>query len=284
MAATLRKAVTKNDEVGEQLQKLQTWLDVHARDILDECDDILHVRTQLVYTIGAQGLLDGHPERWTTVQQLLYLVKKHAFALRDNHPIGLTIDNDTSECFPMIRIIDAAVGEMLVSRLVKDVMEGSLPAFPFREANAGLRAAICDFISVVGIAPSNVKSVRCAYCDRQREWNVLLHLRGLLAYGILLYTLTERRWRVHYGLALDRTMLAVPYRAKDVPDLRADFEHPDVTIVLTCLSYYYTGLTGRQLLSCFERLPRSEDGQREYDRWIQDCPSRTPGVHSEKIS
>lgn len=36
--------------------------------------------------------------------------------------------------------------------------------------------------------------------------------------------------------------MAVPYKAKDVPDQRADFGHVDVAISLTCLNYYYSGL------------------------------------------
>jgi hypothetical protein len=45
------------------------------------------------------------------------------------------------------------------------------------------------------------------------------------------------------GLDLSRTMLSVPYRAKDSPAARAKFSHPDATVVLTYLSYYYSGLS-----------------------------------------
>lgn len=36
--------------------------------------------------------------------------------------------------------------------------------------------------------------------------------------------------------------MVVPYKAKDIPNPRADFGHPDVAIGLTCLNYYYSGL------------------------------------------
>jgi hypothetical protein len=60
-----------------------------------------------------------------------------------------------------------------------------------------------------------------------------------------------------------------------VPSLRAEFGHPDVAIALTCLSYYYDGLTKDQLHLCFDLLAKLDDGKTEYDHWVeleQDIP------------
>jgi hypothetical protein len=54
-----------------------------------------------------------------------------------------------------------------------------------------------------------------------------------------------------------------------VPSLRAEFGHPDVAIALTCLSYYYDGLTKDQLLLCFDLLAKLDDGGTEYDHWVE---------------
>lgn len=94
----------------------------------------------------------------------------------------------------------------------------------------------------------------------------LLLLKGLIAGGALVFALQQKRWRVNYGLDLSRTMLAVPYRAKDNPATRAEFSHPDATIVLTCLSYYYGGLSEEQLHSAFGELLLSDHAQEEYKR------------------
>ena len=104
-------------------------------------------------------------------------------------------------------------------------------------------------------------------------WAGLLLLRGLFANGILLFAFSERRWRVDYGLAPTRTMLAVPYRAKDVPAQRAEFGHPDIVIILTCLSYYYGGLNEEQLELCFGILFKQHDACLEYDLWVRACPA-----------
>jgi hypothetical protein len=44
---------------AEDMLRTQLWLDNHTRDILDESDEILHVRYQLVYTVGLQRSLQG---------------------------------------------------------------------------------------------------------------------------------------------------------------------------------------------------------------------------------
>jgi hypothetical protein len=54
-----------------------------------------------------------------------------------------------------------------------------------------------------------------------------------------------------------------------VPSLRAEFGHPDVAIALTCLSYYYGGLTKEQLLLCFDLLAKLDDPEMEYDHWVE---------------
>jgi hypothetical protein len=58
--------------------------------------------------------------------------------------------------------------------------------------------------------------------------------------------------------------------------LRAEFAHPDVAITLTCLSYYYGGLTKDQVLACFDLLAKLDNPAMEYDHWVesgQDIPS-----------
>ena len=54
-----------------------------------------------------------------------------------------------------------------------------------------------------------------------------------------------------------------------MPSLRAEFGHPDVAIALTCLSYYYGGLTKDQLLLCFDLLAKLDDGEAEYHHWVE---------------
>ncbi|CAF5038438.1 unnamed protein product, partial [Rotaria socialis] len=57
---------------------VQRWLKNYARDVLDESDEILHVKYQLIYTVGGQQQVDAGEERWKTIQSILNLVKQHA--------------------------------------------------------------------------------------------------------------------------------------------------------------------------------------------------------------
>ena len=50
--------------------------------------------------------------------------------------------------------------------------------------------------------------------------------------------------------------------------MRAEFGHPDVAIALTCLSYYYQGLTETQLDQCFDLLNKQDDPRLEYEKWV----------------
>jgi hypothetical protein len=74
--------------------------------------------------------------------------------------------------------------------------------------------------------------------------------------------------------------------SQDVPSLRAEFGHPDVAIALTCLSYYYGGLTKDKLLLCFDILAKLDDGEAEYAHWVESgqgfpVPQQLDGVNME---
>ena len=54
-----------------------------------------------------------------------------------------------------------------------------------------------------------------------------------------------------------------------MPSLRGEFGHPDVAIALTCLSYYYGGLTKEQVVQCFDLLIKLDNPDMEYDQWVE---------------
>lgn len=86
-----------------------------------------------------------------------------------------------------------------------------------------------------------------------------------------MFVLKEKRWSVNYGLHPARCLMVVTYRAKGVPAASAEFAHPDIQILLTCLSYYYTGITYDQFCRCFKILAKSDEPASEYETWIAGC-------------
>lgn len=69
---------------------------------------------------------------------------------------------------------------------------------------------------------------------------------------------------VDYGLHPLCCLMAVLFWAKGVLSDNAEFGHPDVAVALTCLSYYYEGLTQDQVCHCFSLLAKENDPLAEY--------------------
>ncbi|KEP48081.1 putative kinase-(PK-like) protein [Rhizoctonia solani 123E] len=256
--------------VAKSLRDMQNWLKDHSRDILDESDEILHVRYQLVYTAGEQQPLDDHPDRWTTTQQLLHLAATHVKRLQQKHPDSLLYRKKEHGQFPTVRIMPdcpVEVEKKLISAIAVDVQDGRLLNLNCDRLHPSARNILFQFFTDDSLPYSSYELLKGG-CD-SAIWKGLLLIRGLLASGILAFALKCKHHRVDYGLDLNRTLLAVPYRAKDLPSLRAEFGHPDVAVVLTCLSYYYQGLTEQQLDLCFELLYKLDNPSLEYEQWVQ---------------
>ncbi|KAI9441022.1 hypothetical protein H4582DRAFT_1811232 [Lactarius indigo] len=259
----------KKLSVANELQALQGWLARVSRDVLDESDEILHVRYQLVYTAGEQMPIEDHPNRWSTTQQVFSRLRAHAAQLHASFPQMFELDQ-TQNGFPTMRILNQEVSRQISSLIADDALGGAISTLSLAVLSPSIREATRRFITQKDVYVEDHQLIR-SHCSGTSLWSGILLLRGLLVdgEGILGYILKERRWRVDYGLDPSRTLLAVPYRAKDVPSLRAEFGHPDVAIALTCLSYYYGGLTKPQVLQCFDLLTKLDNPDMEYDQWVE---------------
>ncbi|KAJ7272609.1 hypothetical protein B0H12DRAFT_1007977 [Mycena haematopus] len=263
---------SESDEETRLLREAQSWLDSAARDILDESDEILNVRYQLIYTVGTSKPPDGRPWRWQITQAVFSLLQTVA----KNDPEGLEISAAEQTCqFPVTRILTSQGGQCLLDSMVRKIVfeDGLQEWISFRNYSDADKAMVWRYLQRVAVSAMDEEALRDISGDR---FGQLLLLRGLFAHGILNLSLREKRWRVDYGLDDRRTMLAVPYRAKDSPAARAEFGHPDMIIVLTCLSYYYSGLTDSQLNTSFKLLLNSDDPDTQYEFWvkgIQDLPA-----------
>ena len=206
-----------NDErrsVAQELVVLQHWLAKFSRDVLDESDELLHVRYQLVYTTGEQMPVDDHPNRWTTIQQVLGRLQTHAVKLRATFPKMIAIDTILNG-FSIIRILDPAIFNNISSLIVNDALKGGISNLPLRVLPSVIRRAARRFM-LQRDSSNEDRDLIHSHCAGTTLFKGILLLRGLLmeGEGILGYVLKERRWRVDYGLDPGRTLLAVPYRAK----------------------------------------------------------------------
>ena len=271
---------------GQSILKAHRDFESVSRDIVDESDENFSVKFELIYTMGAQRQVEMSPDRWVIIQELLDILKDIARDIdKDDHDIaqGLLFDEKLGTGrFPTIRILEESTGDQLIKKLGDYVCRKGLKGFPIQHQRKRMRRAVLDYILNRKPSPDAVAMVEGAgtgFFSEHGTKQALLLLRGLLSQGVLSFALGQKRFRVNYGLAPDRrpaTRLAVPYRAKDMPAPRSEFSHPDVIIVLTCLSYYYRGLEDPELETCLELLSRSDQADQEYSRWAVAAPQLAP--------
>jgi hypothetical protein len=248
----------------------QDWLYANSRDILDESDEILSVRFELIYTMGMQRAIDFSPERWIITEHVLRCLGEIAHEVVKSYPHGLEVAPSQAGRFPRVRILQPIAGDEILERVAQKLCEDGLPGLPLWRLPG--RAAVLRFLTDPALSAAAMQALQESALVSESTRSGLLLLRGLFACGVLRFALEQKRWRVNYGLVPSRTMLSVPYRAKDNPAARAEFSHPDATVVLTCLSYYYAGLSGQQIHASFEALLQSDHAQAEYELWVVDAP------------
>jgi hypothetical protein len=182
--------------------------------VLDESDEILHVRYQLIYTSGEQMPVDDHPNRWTITQQVFGRLQAHAESLRAEFPKKFEMDS-TPKGFPIIRVLDSEVSWKISSLIIEDALRGGISPLPLGVLPLEVREAARRFMRHKTFSDGD-RELIYSKCKGTMMLKGILLLRGLLmdVEGILGYVLKERRWRVDYGLDPGRTLLAVPYRAK----------------------------------------------------------------------
>jgi hypothetical protein len=80
---------------------------------------------------------------------------------------------------------------------------------------------------------------------------------------------------VNYGVneVTKYLLQAVPFLAKDIPSERSQYAKIDMAIVLTTLSYYYSGLDQSNLDLSFKRLISLPEGASIYHSWVDYFPS-----------
>ncbi|KLU92347.1 hypothetical protein MAPG_11293 [Magnaporthiopsis poae ATCC 64411] len=261
-------------DLAAQMFKFELWLERQSRDVLDECDFTLSVKTQLNYPGGSQTAVDGQPFRWQVAEALLALVTDHVPTLRQKHPLGVDV-LERPGSFPIVRFLRREAEEATVQLIIDSICGGrcayirpteSALASPQGPHITSIRRLFTEEAFDHGVFAQAVSAFEDQQTSRQR----LLVIRGLLINKILI-TCLGKRWNVQYGLHPRRDPLAVPFEAKGTPSEHAEFGHPDVAILLTYLAFYYQGLTQQQLLQGLQHLLQSADPSQEYEAWTVGC-------------
>ena len=218
-------------------------------------------------------MVDGHPDRWKLVQDLLKLVKVHLEPLRRRFPRDIEVIERSRGTFPTIYLLTPQVKDALMQLLTDSVVRGEGGILPIEGCSLDELACVNSFLREAQFPKATALKIAGVFKENADARQRLLLLRGLLIHKILLLGLSKR-WNVQYGIDTRRDPIAVPYKAKGIASDQAEFGHPDVSIILTCLSFYYSGLSFLQFQQALSQLIKADDEPvREYDSWIQDLPS-----------
>ncbi|KAJ9617111.1 hypothetical protein H2200_000832 [Cladophialophora chaetospira] len=253
--------------LAQELIELQAWLDCNSRDILDESDALLNTKYELVYTSGEANLLSNAPDRWNVALDMLALIQQNATALHTAEPTSLEVYSRGRGHFPHFRVLDDDGAKAVNELVAQAIIEGKLANLPLAHCSDDVLQAIKSFVLDINVEASQFELVS-RYFQGSTKLDLLYVARGLIAYQIFAHTLSKR-WLVNYGLDRSRTLSSVPYRAKSRPSPSAEFAQPETAIVLTGLSYHYTGLQRSDLRKCLVLLLRLPDPADAYAQWVR---------------
>jgi len=260
------KLTSKDSSLATELLGIQKWLDRNARDVLDESDELLKPSYELVYTNGEPKVLSGAPDRWCMTQEILSSIQRHAPKVYAEFPHGIEYETKKPGAFPHVRILDEAGARVLMAHVIHDISTGKVAGISLGHCNSAILQAVIEFISERDVGDAAHNAV-VKHFQSSPQLDSLYLLRGLIATKIIQSAL-HKRWLVNYGLDRSRCRSAVPYRHKFVPSVSAEFAQPETMIVLTALSYYYSGITMDDMCHCIIILLKTPDPADEYSKWV----------------
>ncbi|KAG2455049.1 hypothetical protein HYH02_000874 [Chlamydomonas schloesseri] len=268
-------------------------------NILDESDELLHHRFQLIYACGDKTELQSLEARTGAICAVLRAVThlSNTGLLRLPHaarvlepPSGEAV-GVPGGAFCGLRLLPGADLEAALvgwyRQLVGHVLE-HLP-FEFRKMeslllhkNWGKKLVVaCVTVadtSADGVRGWMLRTTLMGPGGAPQLYDFILALRGLLGCGVLRHGLLLRQ-QVEYGIdrrkstgGRARTRMAVPYRAAHTPSERSEFAQPDVALLLTHLAYYYDGLSLPEFTAAVERLLHGlgkEAAADHYREWLE---------------
>ncbi|KAL1498573.1 hypothetical protein AB1Y20_013890 [Prymnesium parvum] len=285
----------EQEELVESLPKLD---EIPYLDLIDESDEVLHHKYQLIYAWGHNMMLPAGKERWCAVQATLRLlqtspkvaavlcapnVAKRIPASKLERPSPAVSSGE----FDNLRLLPGPmldyVRKRLVHVLATDLMDD--PPYEMRWLEkCDLRDTIIEFITDPKSSLAWLEEQAGTTVLSELQRNQILALRGLLAIGSIVHC-CSRRHRVDYGVDERRgksRRVAVPYRASNSPSERAEYAQPDTLIILTHLSYYHSGISRDDLKEATSVLlslgPAAQ--QAAYTLWLETA---RPGMSDAQV-
>jgi hypothetical protein len=253
-----------------RLLAFHNWLNDHSRDVLDECDYILLVKTQLNYPGGPDVAVDGHPHRWLVAEGMLAQAAHQIPALQERFTKSIEV-LEYRGSFPKVQFLGKDAEDALHDCILDDIWAGHAAFLgPMNSSSVWCKEILVDALTGQRFDGNLFSQAVSAFKDQWVSSKMLLVVRGLPVNRILILCL-NRRWNVQYGLHQNRHLIAVPFEAKGIPSEQSEYGHQDFAILSTCLAFYYTGLTLAQFRQGLQHVLRSDDPAVQYECWVSSC-------------
>jgi Protein of unknown function (DUF3638) len=191
-------AMSKNpplDEIGKVMVQTQQWLYQHSRDVLDESDEILSVRFELIYTLGMQQDIHFSPDRWCIIQRVLDVLSETARDVWNEFPHGLEVLEESAGAFPRIRILQEDTGKTLLNKVAQSICRSGLSSLPMWMFTEEERNVVFEYITNPQFPKARAAILETRVFQTEFTRLSLLLLRGLFAAGVLEFVFGRKRWR-----------------------------------------------------------------------------------------
>lgn len=115
----------------------RTWVNENVRDVLDESDEILHAKYQLIYTLGSQLSVDGGAQRWEVAQSVLKILQARMLDLQkqfgDSFVDVSSWDETKPEIFHHMRLLKKECYQKLIELVASDILDRKSPKIKLPE-------------------------------------------------------------------------------------------------------------------------------------------------------
>jgi hypothetical protein len=185
----IESVLIDESELARSMLATQEYFDSLTCDIIDEVDENLSVKFELIYTMGSQESIDYAPERWTIIQQILALLPRFAIQTQKDLPEAIDIQDVSDGKFPRVRLLRKDAADQLLESLAQHVVHWGLSGLPTRSQPDETRAAIFRYITQPQLAMKDIDAVENSNFWSDATKLPLLLVRGLIAGGVLQFTL-----------------------------------------------------------------------------------------------
>lgn len=149
---------------------------------MDESDENLSVKFELIYTMGSQRPIELSPDRWTCIQQVLDLVKTISVDIAESLPVSLERINRRDGSFPRIRILKLDAEERLLNEVAGQICKFGLDGFPIARQPKHVRDEILTYIMKFDLIDEEIDKVEMAgfggILERQYQVKIALDPRA----------------------------------------------------------------------------------------------------------